>query len=102
MHDHIPVKVWLRSVASIRGTLTGTLMAYDKHMNLVRPCCWPGFVLIQLQQGLSNVSEEVVLRRKGGQLEPRRRHLRQMFLKGDSVVLVALLSSSASSVASGT
>jgi small nuclear ribonucleoprotein (snRNP)-like protein len=36
MHDRIPVKVWLRSVASIRGTLTGTLVAYDKHMNMVR------------------------------------------------------------------
>jgi small nuclear ribonucleoprotein (snRNP)-like protein len=32
---HTPVKVVIRSAASIRGTCTGTLIGYDKHMNLV-------------------------------------------------------------------
>jgi small nuclear ribonucleoprotein (snRNP)-like protein len=30
------VTVMTRSVASIRGICTGTLIGYDKHMNLVR------------------------------------------------------------------
>lgn len=75
------VRVVTRHERGIRGTATGTLLAFDKHFNLV---------LRDVQE-----SYTVLLRvERGGrwcrQQERRHRSLKQVFIAGSSVVVVSL------------
>lgn len=79
------VRVTVRRINSLHSVCTGQLRAFDKHMNLV----------------LQHVEEVFAPRpaprrqrqQRGGQhgqqQEPRRRHLQQILIRGDNIVLVA-------------
>jgi small nuclear ribonucleoprotein (snRNP)-like protein len=82
------VRLLIRYANSIRGTLTGYVMAFDKHMNLILrdadevyslPCTDVD------QELLSNVQLE---EKRRAEANIKRRFLRQLLVRGDSIVLV--------------
>jgi small nuclear ribonucleoprotein (snRNP)-like protein len=72
--------VTIRRVNSIRGTCVGLLVAFDKHMNIVLLDVVERYTIEQRQVGRSGNMETVEL--------PRQRHLKQIFIRGDNVVMV--------------
>jgi len=69
------VKVWIRGAVTVKGTCTGFVIAFDKHLNLV----------------LMDV-EEVVRKPRAKyskHMETKTRHIPQLFIKGDNVVMVS-------------
>jgi small nuclear ribonucleoprotein (snRNP)-like protein len=79
------VRVVVRYVNGIRGTLTGHLMAFDKHMNLILCDVLEVYSLrCTTERGTTSNLEQELARRQ----EPvRQRHLRHMMVRGDNVVL---------------
>jgi small nuclear ribonucleoprotein (snRNP)-like protein len=75
------VRVTVRRINSLHSVCTGQLRAFDKHMNLV------------LQHVEEVFAPRPAPRRQrqqyGQQQEPRRRHLQQILIRGDNIVLVA-------------
>ncbi|KAH7294044.1 hypothetical protein KP509_28G054000 [Ceratopteris richardii] len=133
------VKVWTRHTHGVRGTLTGFIIAFDKHLNLVlrdideeysvrrwvprlvrrrgRSCKnqqveedlhrQPSLhASVQLPEGTSqsvdsktdgdneidDLTSQMKELRIFPKLEHRRRHLKQVFLRGDSVIIIQKLS----------
>jgi small nuclear ribonucleoprotein (snRNP)-like protein len=83
------VKVHIRRVADIRGFVIGILQAADKHFNMVsRKKCARNKVKV-----LKEVYEEFSLyeyneKTKKKELVPKTRWVKQLFVKGDNVVIV--------------
>jgi small nuclear ribonucleoprotein (snRNP)-like protein len=98
------VRVLVRYANGIRGTLTGYLMAYDKHFNMLlrdveevytpAPAANSNLEPTDALDVLSNMEVELERRRSalsGGKRPKwtvRRRHLPQIMVRGDIVVLV--------------
>lgn len=90
------VCVITRYVNAIRGSLTGTLVAFDKHMNLVLLDVEETYSSRPLERGtLTNVQVEVERRQNlsrshghGTSKAVGRRTLKQIMLRGDNVVSV--------------
>ena len=78
MKERMRVKVVIRRVAEIRGHCSGFVDVYDKHFNLV----------------LSEVEESWVDSAATPNSLLKTRKVKQLFIKGDSVVCVILLTSS--------
>lgn len=79
------VRVVVRYANGIRGTLTGSLLAFDKHFNLIlrdaqELYSWPLHDTTE-----SGVFAELQRRRQGVH---KRRKMKQILVRGDSVVLV--------------
>ena len=85
------VRVFTRYVNGIRGTLTGHLIAFDKHMNLLMRDIVEVYSLrlTERNYSTSNLEQEVARR----QQPVRQRHMRHMMVRGDNVVLVYLAES---------
>jgi len=91
------VRVVIRYVNGIRGTLTGYFIAFDKHFNMllrdVDEVYSPRYVS---SEPLSNVERELKRRQiavnvdsqQPGEWSVRQRHMKQMMVRGDNVVLV--------------
>lgn len=90
------VFVITRYVNAIRGSLTGTLLAFDKHLNMVLLDVEETYTCRPLERGtMTNVQIEVERRRN--LLEPqspaiptfvKRRRMKQVMLRGDCIVSV--------------
>ena len=75
LRDRVRVRVTLRRINSIRGVVVGHLKAFDRHMNLL----------------LVDAAETTTPKmRNPARARPRTRHLAQVLVRGDNVVLVAL------------
>ncbi|KAJ1447621.1 hypothetical protein M885DRAFT_185556 [Pelagophyceae sp. CCMP2097] len=72
LSDRAAVSVVVRRARTVRGRCVGLLKAFDKHMNLV----------------LIDATETFTPPRRTGTARPVTRHLQQMFIRGDAVVLV--------------
>ena len=78
MVENARVRIWMRRLAGLKGTVTGYILAFDKHMNIV----------------LSDVDEDFIVcsgydEQSRPKLKPRHRHFSQLIIRGDNVVLVA-------------
>jgi small nuclear ribonucleoprotein (snRNP)-like protein len=92
------VRVITRYVNAIRGTLTGTLLAFDKHMNMILRDVVEVYSPRPLDsESKSNVETEIDRRRKvAGECKPetskgwsvRQREMKQIMVRGDNVVAV--------------
>ena len=81
LRDRLRVRVTLRRINSIRGVVVGHLKAFDRHMNLL----------------LVDAAETTTPKmRNPARARPRTRHLAQVLVRGDNVVLVALEGGSSS------
>jgi len=106
------VKVWIRRDRGIRGTLIGYLRAFDKHCNLVLIDVDEDFKQIRYKERIrttpaggaeakmktKKVREEETSVESGEPKEPtkwkkrilvkQQRHMNQLFIRGDNVVLI--------------
>jgi small nuclear ribonucleoprotein (snRNP)-like protein len=92
------VRVLIRYVNAIRGTVTGTLVAFDKHMNMILRDAEEVYTPRPVdEEPKSNVENELDRRRRalqecnGKSMSSwcvRRRNMKQLLVRGDSVVLV--------------
>mmetsp|Transcript_23603 Transcript_23603/g.57878 ORF Transcript_23603/g.57878 Transcript_23603/m.57878 type:complete len:108 (+) Transcript_23603:702-1025(+) len=90
------VCVITRYVNAIRGSLTGTLIAFDKHLNMVLLDVEETYTCRPLERGMmTNVQVEVERRRNllesqspGISTFVKRRRMKQIMLRGDCVVSV--------------
>ena len=79
------VRVVTRHDSGVRGVATGTLVAFDKHMNLVlRDVQETYTVLLRIERE----TQSGKIRRCRKQ-DHRQRKLKQVFLAGNSVVLIS-------------
>jgi small nuclear ribonucleoprotein (snRNP)-like protein len=99
------VRVLLRYVDCIRGTVTGYLLAFDKHMNMILRDVDEVYTsrVTSILDGLHLTKEELEVRRRcecipesdvkegqerGSYIKLGQRHLHQVLLRGDNVVMV--------------
>ncbi|GAX19769.1 hypothetical protein FisN_37Lh040 [Fistulifera solaris] len=90
MRSNQKIRILVRYVDGMRGTITGKLMAYDKHFNLLLQRAHETFSPRSLVQhddtpGVRTVDREIA-RRLAGKFQ--RRSLSQVLVRGDNVVLV--------------
>ncbi|GAX26410.1 hypothetical protein FisN_37Hh040 [Fistulifera solaris] len=90
MHSNQKIRVLVRYVDGMRGTITGKLLAYDKHLNLLLQRAQETFsprnpVEHDETTGMRTVDREIA-RRLAGKFQ--RRSLSQVLVRGDNVVLV--------------
>jgi small nuclear ribonucleoprotein (snRNP)-like protein len=79
------LRVVIRYVNGIRGTLTGHLVAFDKHMNLILRDVLEVYSLrlTERKYETTNLEQEIARREQ----PVRQRHLRNIMVRGDNVVL---------------
>lgn len=78
------VRVLTRYNSGIRGTLTGQLVAFDKHWNLILRDVDESYTQIARRNDQSMIQHEIFRRRQGRQ----KRHMAQLMVRGDTIVLV--------------
>ena len=82
------IRVLIRYVNGIRGTLTGYLLAFDKHFNMILRDVDEVYSPCVSSSNLSNVERELRRRQTAVEWSVRERHMKQMMVRGDNVVLV--------------
>ena len=103
-HQKQRVRVLLRYVDCIRGTVTGYLLAFDKHMNMILRDADEVYTsrVTSILDGLDLTKAELEIRRRcecipesdgngqerGSYIKLGQRHLHQVLLRGDNVVMV--------------
>lgn len=98
------VRVLIRYVNSCRGTLTGFLVAFDKHMNMILRDVDEVYTPRHTDESssTSNVERELKRRqraiadssgRSSEEWSMRQRHMRQILVRGDNVVIVYMAES---------
>lgn len=86
LNERKRVRVVIRYVNGIRGTLTGHIVAFDKHMNLLLRDVLEVYSLRQTERNYETTNLEQELKRR--EQPVRQRHLRNIMVRGDNVVLV--------------
>ncbi len=92
------VRIVIRYVNSIRGTLTGTLVAFDKHLNIILQDVEENYSMRSSDSKKSNVEMEVERRQKDAGLMPcqegewfgRKRRMKNLLVRGDNVVIISI------------
>jgi len=93
--NHQQVRVTTRHDRGIRGIATGTLVAFDKHFNLVLKNAEETYtVLLRVQRQTQKGTERSARRQ-----ERRHRKMKQVFIAGNCIVLVSTIEGS---IAEGT
>jgi small nuclear ribonucleoprotein (snRNP)-like protein len=89
------IRVLIRYVNGIRGTLTGYLIAFDKHFNMILKDVDEVYSPCVSSSNLSNVERELRRRQTAvmhndqqHEWSVRERHMKQMMVRGDNVVMV--------------
>ncbi len=90
------VRIIIRYVNGIRGTLTGYLLAFDKHFNMIlRDVDEVYSPRNASSENMSNVERELLRRQAAingnhqrNEWSIRQRHMKQMMVRGDNVVAV--------------
>ena len=89
------IRVLIRYVNGIRGTLTGYLLAFDKHFNMILRDVDEVYSPCVSSSNLSNIERELRRRQSAvmnndekHEWNVRERHMKQMMVRGDNVVLV--------------
>ena len=100
MEQKIKVKITTRHASGVRGTAVAYLKAFDRHMNMilvdvfetssVRTKVWRTVEVNYFDED-SQSQKTKTKTRQGYKLEQKTRHLQQVFLRGEQVVLVALV-----------
>ncbi|KAL4440475.1 hypothetical protein ABPG75_003476 [Micractinium tetrahymenae] len=93
------VRVLTRHARGVRGSAEGTLVAFDKHLNLVLRDVEERYTVLLRLQKVKTGADGRERVRWGRQQEHRQRQLRQVFVRGDSVVLVASTGAAAAAAA---
>lgn len=91
------VRIIVRYVNAIRGTLTGTLIAFDKHMNMILKDVEESYSMRPAGETKSNFQVEVYRRDKisgkiaceEGEWFGRKRWMKNILVRGDIVVVVS-------------
>jgi small nuclear ribonucleoprotein (snRNP)-like protein len=91
------VRIVIRYVNAIRGILTGILVAFDKHMNMILRDVEEIYSMRPSDSGRSNIETELDRRQKlAGQIAHckgewfgRKRRMKHLLVRGDSVVLIS-------------
>ena len=86
LNERKRVRVVIRYVNGIRGTLTGHIVAFDNHMNLLLRDALEVYSLRQTERNYDTTNLEQELKRR--EQPVRQRHVRNMMVRGDNVVLV--------------
>lgn len=84
--EKAPVRVVTRHAKGVRGSCTGTLIVFDKYMNMVLRDVEEDYTVL-LRLGREDAGGGKLKRARHRQ-ERRHRTLKQVFLRGDSVVCV--------------
>jgi small nuclear ribonucleoprotein (snRNP)-like protein len=89
------IRVLIRYVNGIRGTLTGYLIAFDKHFNMilkdvneVYSPCFSSSNLSNVERELRRRQTAVMYNDQQYEWSVRERHMKQMMVRGDNVVMV--------------
>ena len=91
------MRVMVRYVNAIRGTLTGILIAFDKHMNMILKDAEESYSMRPDGEDKSNIQIEVDRRGKisrkiaceEGQWFGRKRWMKNILVRGDNVVVIS-------------
>jgi small nuclear ribonucleoprotein (snRNP)-like protein len=91
------VRIVIRYVNAIRGILTGTLVAFDKHMNMILRDVEEIYSMRPTDSERSNVDTELDRQQKlagkiacdKGEWFGRKRQMKNLLVRGDSVVLLS-------------
>lgn len=95
MQSRRSVRVVTRHAAGVRGAATGVLVAYDKYCNLILRDVEEHYTVLRRVQRETGPGKT----RWGRKQERRTRRLKQVFVRGESVVLVAAAPPAAGPVA---
>jgi len=88
MKEKARVRVVTRALKSIRGHWTGLLIAFDKHLNLVRPP--PPALSALAHDSVSKILQDAVeefCEEENGPM--MRKEYQQVFVKGDGIVVIS-------------
>lgn len=91
------VRIIVRYVNAIRGTLTGILIAFDKHMNMILRDVEESYSMRPVGEDKSNVQIEMYRREKisgnvaceKGEWFGRKRWMKNILVRGDIVVVIS-------------